>query len=129
MPVGTRMSAGFATGAVGSDATDLGGSFSIVSPKAPAARTQAIPKSFNLRMVFPLQRTLAPSPLRGRTKRKISAVIAHGQSRSTAAWPNWTVQVCNSYGAYLLCRYWQTWNGTQLSPLGMPVGTRMSAVF
>src|SRR3954447_22890445 len=51
MPVGTRMSAAFVTGADGSDATDLGGSFSIVSQKAPAARTQATPSIFRVRIV------------------------------------------------------------------------------
>ena len=52
MPVGTWMFTDFATGAVGSDAADLGGSLSIVRTKAPAASTQATPNIFKARIGF-----------------------------------------------------------------------------
>src|SRR4051794_30041788 len=53
MPVGTWMSTALAAGAAGSEATDLGGSFSIVRANAPAARANATANIFNLCMVFP----------------------------------------------------------------------------
>src|SRR3954447_15822760 len=46
IPVGTWTSPALATAAVGSEATDLGGSFTIVSTNAPAASTQAKPSPF-----------------------------------------------------------------------------------
>src|SRR3954471_13656533 len=52
MPVGTWISTVFVAGAVGSDATDWGGFFTIVKTNAAPARANATPNSFNLRMLI-----------------------------------------------------------------------------
>src|SRR4051812_36157250 len=54
MPVEILISSGWIV-PVGVDATDFGGSFSIVNTNAAAASPQATPNSFSLRMIIPLE--------------------------------------------------------------------------
>src|SRR3712207_567728 len=48
MPVGTWISTGLTAAAVGSEATDWGGSLSIVRTKAPTAKRQSTPRPLSV---------------------------------------------------------------------------------